>query len=88
VADVIGLVGTASAGSPQFTPDRFGNANDAILVNSSTSYWILPDGVYFHGDYTITAWVENLGCGLNYIGFVTLFPLHLLHFYVHILIKL
>jgi hypothetical protein len=38
MVDLVGLVNTSSAGSPQFTPDRFGNVNDAILVNSSTSH--------------------------------------------------
>jgi hypothetical protein len=66
MADLVGLVKTTSRGSPQFTADRFGNANDAILVNSSTSWWRLPDGVYLYGDYTITAWVKNLGCGTKY----------------------
>ncbi len=54
MADLIGLVKTTSAGSSRFTPDWFGNANDAILVNSDTSYWTFPGGVYFYGDYTIT----------------------------------
>jgi hypothetical protein len=68
MADVIGLVNTTSS-NPTFTTDRFGNTNDAILVTDSTSYWSLPNGVYLIGDYTITAWVKNLGCsGINRIG--------------------
>jgi hypothetical protein len=68
MADLVGNVSTTSAGSPQFTADRFGNANDAILVNSGTSVRNLPDGVYLFGDYTITAWVRNLACNWNWIG--------------------
>jgi hypothetical protein len=46
MADVVGLVKTTSNGSPKFTTDRFGNANDALLINSGTSTCDLPDGVY------------------------------------------
>jgi hypothetical protein len=69
MADLVGLVNTKSAGSPQFTADRFGNENEAIWVNSVAAYWILPDGVYLSRDFTITAWVKNLACNVfNYIG--------------------
>ncbi len=56
MADVVGLVNTTSKGSPQFTSDRLGNANDAILVNSGTSAWTLPDGDYlfYTGPYILT----------------------------------
>jgi hypothetical protein len=68
MADLIGSVNTTSS-SPQFTTDRFGNANGAILVNSNESSWRLTNGVYLSGDFTITAWVMNIACsGFNMIG--------------------
>ncbi len=69
MADLVGLVNTTSGGSPQFTADRFGNANDALVANSSTSGWNLANGVYLSGDFTITAWIRNLDCnGYNSTG--------------------
>jgi hypothetical protein len=69
IADLVGLVSTISAGTPQFTTDRFGNANDAILVNDTNTNWNSANRVYLFDDFTITAWVKNLECtGFNYIG--------------------
>ncbi len=77
MADLVGLVNTTSGDSPQFTTDRFGNANDAILVNGWASRWNLPDGVYLYGDYTITAWVKNLDCSINNFNRIGLSQIHL-----------
>jgi hypothetical protein len=68
MADVTGGVSTTSS-SPTYTADRFGNANEAVLVNSSSNYWNIASGVYFAGNYTITAWVKNIACSNNYLGF-------------------
>lgn len=42
--------------SPQFTTDRFGNANSAMLINSLASSWSAPTGYYFGSQYTFTGW--------------------------------
>ncbi len=83
MADLVGLVNTTSKGSPQFTTDRFGNANDAILVNSMASSWNWTSDVFLFGDYTITAWVRNLGCSsANYIGLSHKFKVSLFWCYI------
>lgn len=43
-------------GSVGFGLDRFNNTDGAILLNNS--YYKLPTGVYFSGDFTILAWVK------------------------------
>ncbi len=69
MADIVGYLATTSSGTPAFTADRFGNANDAIIVNSTENYWSLPSGVYFNAEYTLTAWVKNFECThFNAIG--------------------
>jgi hypothetical protein len=52
----------ASSASPQFITDRNGMANGAILINSSSSIWQLPEHNYFQGDTTITMWVKKNAC--------------------------
>ncbi len=64
MADVVGLVNTTST-SPQYTADRLGNANDALLITSMSGYWSMPNGVFVSGDYTMMAWVKNLACTHN-----------------------
>jgi hypothetical protein len=69
MTDLVGSV-SATSSSPQFTADRFGNANDAILVTSNDNAWLLPNGVYLSGSYTLTAWVRNGACTrYNFIGY-------------------
>jgi hypothetical protein len=38
-----------------FVPDRFCSANSAIYFNQG--YLQAPSGVYFSGDFTVTAWI-------------------------------
>ncbi len=80
MADLVGHASTTSVKS-QFTTDRFGNANDAILVNSLASSWKLADNVFLWGNYTLMVWVKNLDCkGANHIGL--LFPYLLSFWYI------
>jgi hypothetical protein len=68
MTDVVGGV-NATSSYPEFTADRFGNANEAALVVGDASSWKLPNGVYLSRDFTITAWIKNLDCsGWNNIG--------------------
>jgi hypothetical protein len=60
VTDAItGKSATSYGGSPQFAADRNGVINGAILVNSSSSAWKLPEDTYFQGDTTLTLWVKK-----------------------------
>ena len=40
----------------EYTDDRFGNENSAIHLNNG--YIKIPDGTYFNGNFTITAWIK------------------------------
>ena len=42
--------------SYSYVTDRFGNPNSAIHLNKG--YLQVPSGVYFDGDFTITAWIN------------------------------
>jgi hypothetical protein len=44
-----------SGSNHAYTTDRFGVSNSAISFNSG--YYNLPNGIYFKGDFTISAWV-------------------------------
>ncbi len=55
MADVRSGLNTTSSGTPAYTSDRIGKANDAIYVSDATNYWHLPNGVFFSSDFTITA---------------------------------
>jgi hypothetical protein len=51
--------GNLTCSSPQFVPDRFGNANGAIAIRGTTStVWTAPAGVYFTGDFTFMIWFK------------------------------
>jgi hypothetical protein len=43
-----------------FVADRFGTPNSAIYFNNG--YLQIPSGVYFSGDFTITAWIYLKSC--------------------------
>jgi len=45
-----------------FVADRFGRPNSAIYFNNG--YLQIPSGVYFSGDFTITAWIYLKSCTL------------------------
>lgn len=48
-----------------FTYDRFCKPYSAIYFNSG--YLLAPPGVYFWGDFTLTAWI-NVKVNLDYVG--------------------
>ncbi len=43
--------------------DRFGIYASAMTLNSG--YLTLPSGVYFNGDFTVSAWVKPLSLSVN-----------------------
>ena len=54
-SDVVGGANLFGRSSYSFVPDRFCSANSAIYFNKG--YLQVPEGVYFSGDFTFTAWV-------------------------------
>jgi hypothetical protein len=54
-SDVVGGANLFGGSSYSFVPDRFCSANSAIYFNKG--YLQVPEGVYFSGDFTFTAWV-------------------------------
>ena len=54
--DVIGGANLYNGLNYAYVPDRFNNPNSAIYLQKG--YLQVPAGVYFSGDFTITAWVE------------------------------
>ena len=55
LSDVIGGANLYGGSSSSFVPDRFNLTKSAILFNQG--YLQVPSGVYFSGDFTVTAWV-------------------------------
>jgi hypothetical protein len=53
--DLIGEASLYGGSSYSFVPDRFGSDNSAIYFNQG--YLQVPAGVYFSGDFTVTAWI-------------------------------
>ena len=56
LSDIVGGADLYNGVSYSFTTDRFGNANSAIYLNNG--YLQVPPGVYFSGDFTVTAWIN------------------------------
>jgi len=61
--DLIGGANLFGGSSYSFVPDRFGVANSAIYFNHG--YLQVPAGVYFSGDFTVTAWIYLNSYQLN-----------------------
>jgi hypothetical protein len=55
LSDVVGGANLFNGSSYSFTYDRFFSANSAIYFNKG--YLKVPNGVYFSGDFTFTAWI-------------------------------
>jgi hypothetical protein len=53
--DAVGGANLFGGGNYSFTSDRFGSPNSAIYFNKG--YLQVPEGVYFKGDFTFTAWI-------------------------------
>ena len=53
--DVIGTAHGYGQVNAALTSDRFGLASSALDL--SNGYIKIPSGIYFNGDYTVTAWV-------------------------------
>ena len=51
----------------QFIANRFGTANSAVYVNNG--YMAAASGVYFNGDWSVTAWVYQVGGDCRLIDF-------------------
>jgi hypothetical protein len=51
-----------SSSSPSFGLDRFGQVNEALLVNSTSNFWQLPSSAYFQTETTVTMWVNKNKC--------------------------
>lgn len=58
LTDVVGGANMYGGISYEYTYDRFCNAYSAIYFN--VGYLQVPSGVYFSGDFTITAWMYLL----------------------------
>ena len=56
LSDVIGGANLYGGSSYSFVPDRFCSPNSAIFFNNG--YLQVPSGVYFSGDFTVTAWIN------------------------------
>ena len=55
LSDVVGGADLFNGSSYSFTYDRFCTVNSAIYFNKG--YLQVPEGVYFSGDFTFTAWI-------------------------------
>ena len=55
LSDVAGGAHLFGGSKYSFTTDRFGTPNSAIYFNQG--YLEVPSGVYFSGDFTVTAWI-------------------------------
>jgi len=55
LSDVIGGANLFGGVNYSFVPDRFGSPNSAIYFNKG--HLQVPSGVYFSGDFTVTAWI-------------------------------
>ena len=55
LSDVVGEANLFGGSSYSFTTDRFNAPNAAIYFNQG--YLEVPSGVYFSGDFTVTAWI-------------------------------
>ena len=64
LSDIVGGADLYNGVSYSFTTDRFGNANRAIYLNNG--YLQVPPGVYFSGDFTVTAWINLKSYSLSY----------------------
>ena len=53
--DILGGANLYGGLNYSFVPDRFCSANSAIYFNQG--YLQIPPGVYFTGDFTVTAWI-------------------------------
>jgi hypothetical protein len=58
LTDIVGGANMYGGSSYSFTYDRFCNAYSAIYFN--VGFLQVPSGVYFSGDFTITAWIYLL----------------------------
>ena len=55
LSDVVGGADLFGGSSYSFVSDRFCTKNSAIYFNKS--YLQAPNGIYFSGDFTVTAWI-------------------------------
>jgi hypothetical protein len=55
VSDLVGAANLFGGENYSFVPDRFCSPNSAIYFNKG--YLQVPEGVYFSGDFTVTAWI-------------------------------
>jgi len=55
LSDVVGGANLYGGVNYSFVPDRFCSPNSAIYFNSG--YLQVPTGVYFSGNFTVTAWI-------------------------------
>jgi len=63
LSDVVSGAHLFGGSSYSFVPDRFCSPNSAIYFNQG--YLQVPEGVYFSGDFTFTAWIYLKSYQLN-----------------------
>ena len=54
-SDLVGEANLFGGGNYSFVPDRFCTPNSAIYFNNG--FLQVPEGIYFSGDFTVTAWI-------------------------------
>jgi hypothetical protein len=64
VLDVITLAQLNST-TPTFSTDRLRNPNGSIATRDVDTFWTLPAGVYFAGDFSIMVWLRVYSCQEN-----------------------
>jgi len=55
LSDAVSEANLFGGGNYSFVPDRFCTPNSAIYFNKG--YLQVPEGIYFSGDFTVTAWI-------------------------------
>jgi hypothetical protein len=55
LSDVVSEANLFGGGNYSFVPDRFCTPNSAIYFNKG--YLQVPEGIYFSGDFSVTAWI-------------------------------
>jgi len=63
LTDLVGGANLFGGSSYSFVPDRFSTPKSAIYFNQG--YLQVPPGVYFSGDFTLTAWIYLKSYQLN-----------------------
>ncbi len=69
--DIIGGADAFCNGRPKFSQDQFNSSKSALRVSNNHSFFAVPPGIYFSGDFTVTVWckVYSFGFWNRFIDF-------------------